>query len=138
MAEAQRQKWYYAQKIGAIGLKHGELVLVKADTFQGKRKIIDRWEDKPHKVVCQIVTDICSYEVKDQQGNSCILHHNLLLLVVSEAGIPLHVGVCQVWDGCTSATPVGSTPQGSDSKTTPQEVNGLAITPWSGNHPASG
>ena len=39
MAEAQRQKLYYDWKIGTIGLKPGNLVLIKADTFQGKRKI---------------------------------------------------------------------------------------------------
>ena len=32
-AEAQRQKQYYDQKIGAIGLKPGNLVIVKADAF---------------------------------------------------------------------------------------------------------
>ena len=57
IAEAQWQKWYYNWKIGTMDLKPG-LVLVKADTFQGKRKIKDRWEDKPHEVVCQIMTDI--------------------------------------------------------------------------------
>ena len=65
-AEAQRQKWYYNWKIGAVGLKHGDLVLVKADAFKGKRKIMDKWEDKPHEVVHQIMTDIPLYEVKDQ------------------------------------------------------------------------
>ena len=58
------------QKIGAIGLKPGDLVLVKADAFQGKRKIKERWEDKPHEMVHQIATDIPSYEVMDQQGQS--------------------------------------------------------------------
>ena len=139
MAEAQIQKQYYDQKIGTIGLKPGNLVLVKADTFQGKRRIMDRWEDKPHHVVHQIMMDIPSYEVKDQHGNSCILHHNWLLIVVSEAGIPLCMGVCQVWDGCTSPTPVKPTPRGSDSKTIPQEDNGLGLPsirlgrlPWGG------
>ena len=37
-----------------MDLKPGDLVLVKADAFQGKRKIKDKWEDKPHKVVHQI------------------------------------------------------------------------------------
>ena len=103
-AEAQRQKWYYDQKIGAVGLKPGNLVLVKADTFQGKRKIMDRWEDKPNEVMHQIATDIPLYKVKDQQGNSCVLHCNWLLLMASEAGIPLCMGVCQVWDRCTRVT----------------------------------
>ena len=57
-------------------LKPGDLVLVKADAFKGKRKIKDRWEDETCKMVHQIATDIPSYEVMDQQGQSCILHCN--------------------------------------------------------------
>ena len=76
MGEAQRQKQYYDQKIGAVDLKPGNLVLVKADAFQGKRKIKDRWEDKPHEVEHQVTTDIPLYEVTDQCGQSCILHCN--------------------------------------------------------------
>ena len=127
-AETQRQKWYYDQTIGTIGFKPGNLILVMADGFQGKRKIMDRWKDKPHEVVHQIMTYVPSYEVKDQYGNSHILHHNWILLVVSEAGIPLHVGVCQVQDECTSPTPVKPTLRWSGSKTTPQQYNGLVIT----------
>ena len=82
MAEAQRQNWYYNQKIGAVDLKPGNLILVKVDIFQGKRKINDRWEDKLHEVVCQIMTDIPLYEVKDQHGHSHILHCNQLLLIM--------------------------------------------------------
>ena len=73
---------------------------------------MESWEDKPHEVVSQIMTEVPSYEVKDQQENSCILHHNWLLLVASEAGISLCVGVCQVWDRCTSPTPVKPTLRG--------------------------
>ena len=128
MAEAQRQKHYYDQKIGAIGLKPGKLVPFKADAFQGKRKIMYRWEDKPHEVEHRIMTDAPLYEMKDQHGNSHILHYNQLLLIASEAGVSLCEGVCQVWDGCPSPTQVKHTPRGSDSKTMPQEDNGLAIT----------
>ena len=45
MAEAHQQKWYYDRKIGAVNLKPGNLVLVKADAFKGKRKGKDRWEE---------------------------------------------------------------------------------------------
>ena len=58
MAEALQQKWYYNRKIGAVNLKPGNLVLVKADAFKGKRKIKDRWEEDTCEVVCQITTDI--------------------------------------------------------------------------------
>ena len=42
MAEPQQQKQYFDQKIGTVNLKPGDLVLVKADAFQGKSKIKDR------------------------------------------------------------------------------------------------
>ena len=57
-------------------MKPGDLVLVKADAFKGKRKIKDRWEEDTWEVMCQIVTDIPSYEVTNQHGKSCILHGN--------------------------------------------------------------
>ena len=44
--EAQWQKWYYDWKIGTVDLKPGDLVIVKADTFKGKRKIKDKGEDE--------------------------------------------------------------------------------------------
>ena len=97
MAEAQRQKQYYDWKIGAIGLKPGNLVLVKADAFQGGRgRSRTDWGDKPHKGH-QIMTDVPSYEVKDQHGNTHILHRNWLFLIVSEDWCSL---VC----GCLSST----------------------------------
>ena len=45
-AEAPQQKWYYDRKIGTENLKPGDLVLVKADAWKGKRKIKDRWEEE--------------------------------------------------------------------------------------------
>ena len=73
-AEAHRQKWYYDHKIGVMNLKPGNLVLVKADTFKGKRKIRDMWEEETCEVVNQIATDVPSYEVMDQCRKSHILH----------------------------------------------------------------
>ena len=112
MAEAQWQKWYCDWKIGAMELEPGDLVLVKADAFKGKRKIKDRWEDKACEVVHQ----------------SCILHHSQLLLVPSETGVPLCVGICQAWDWCTSPTPVKPTPKGSGNMIMPWVASGLATT----------
>ena len=74
MAEARRKKWYYDQKIGTMNLKPGNLVLVKADAFNGKKKNRDMWEAETYEVVHQIMTDILSYEVMDQHGWSHILH----------------------------------------------------------------
>ena len=49
--EACQQKWYYDRKIGTVNLKPGDLVLVKADAWKGKRKIKDRWEEETWEVV---------------------------------------------------------------------------------------
>ena len=70
MAEACQQKWYYDRKIGAVNLKPGDLVLVKADAFKGKRKIKDRWEEETWELVHQITKDIPSYKVTNKQGKS--------------------------------------------------------------------
>ena len=70
MAEACRQKWYYDRKIDTVNLKPGDLVLVKADAWKGKRKIKDRWEEETWEVVCQIMRDIPSYKVINQQRRS--------------------------------------------------------------------
>ena len=103
---------YYDQKIGTMELKLGNLVLVKADAFKGRRKIKDRWEDETCEVMHQITTDIPSYEMTDQHGQSHILHNSWLLLITSETGILLCVGVHQAWDQCTSPTPVSQLPKG--------------------------
>ena len=76
--EACQQKWYYDRKIGTVNLKPGNLVLVKADTWKGKRKIKDRWEEDTWEMVHQIVADITSYKVMNQCGRSLKLassHH---------------------------------------------------------------
>ena len=109
-------------------MKPGDLVLVKADTFKGKRKIKDMWEDEACEVVHQITTDIPSYEVMDQHGQSGILHCNQLLLVQSATGGPLRVGVCRVQEQCASPNPVKPTPKGSGSEIMPQVDSGLVST----------
>ena len=57
-----------------------------------------------------------------------ILHCNQLLLVASVTGIPLHVGIHQAWDWCTSPTPVNPTPKGRGSKIMLWVDSGLATT----------
>ena len=78
-------------------------------------------------MVHQITTDVFSYKVTDQYGQSHILHWNQLL-VTSETGIPLCVGVHQAQDQCTSSTPAKPIPKQSDSETTPWVDSGLVIT----------
>ena len=46
----------------------GDLVLVKADAWKGKRKIKDRWDEETWEVSQQIAADVPSYEVTNQHG----------------------------------------------------------------------
>ena len=57
--EACQQKWYYDRKIGTMNLKPGDLVLVKADAWKGKRKIKDRWDEETWEVSQQIMQLMC-------------------------------------------------------------------------------
>ena len=79
--EACQREQYYNRKIGVVNLKPGNLGLVKADAWKGKRMIKDRWEEETWEVVCQIAADIPSYKVMNQHGWSWVLHWNWLLLV---------------------------------------------------------
>ena len=76
MAEACKQKQYYDRKIGSVNLKPGDVVLVKADAWKGKRKIKDRWKEETWEVVHQIVADIPSYKVMNQHRRSQVLYQN--------------------------------------------------------------
>ena len=51
ITEACQQKQYYDRKIGAVNLKPGDLVLVKANAWKGERKIKDRWKEETWEVV---------------------------------------------------------------------------------------
>ena len=121
-----------------MNLKPGNLVLVKADAFKGKRKIRDRWEEETCELVHQIVTYVPSYKVTDHCRWSHILHENQLLLIASEVGIPLCIGVCHAWDKCTSPTPCKPTSKGSEDMMMPQENSGWAVTQCSANKTSLG
>ena len=49
-----------------MNLKPGNLVLVKADAWKGKRKIKDRWDEETWEVSQQVMTGVPSYEVTNQ------------------------------------------------------------------------
>ena len=127
-AEACQQKWYYDRKIGTVNLKPGDLVLVKADAWKGKRKIKDRWEEETWEVVQQIAADVPSSEVTNQHRWSWVLHQNWLLLIMSEVGIPLCMGNHHTQDRCTSPFPCKITSIGGDDKRTPQEKVSKVVT----------
>ena len=128
ITESHQQKWYYDRNIGAENLKPGNLVLVKADAFKGKRKIKDRWDEETWEVVHHITTDIPSYELTNKNRKLHVLHQNQLPLVASEVGIPLCIGIHHAQDKCTSPTPCKPTSTGGETKMMPQENNGSVVT----------
>ena len=109
-------------------MKPGNLVLVKADAWKGKRKIKDWWDEETWEVSRQIMADVPSYKVTNQHGWSRVLHQNWLLLVASEVDIPLCMGTHHTHDRCTSPTPYKTTPLGGDAGLMPQEQDGKAVT----------
>ena len=70
------QKCNHDKSTSTVQLILGNIVLLKLDTFQGKRKVKDRWGDIDYEVICQVMTDMPMYEVHDKGGNVKVIHWN--------------------------------------------------------------
>ena len=72
----------------------GDVVLMKNDAFQGKRKVKDQWSETEYVVVCQVADGVPAYEVNDEAESMKTVHHNQLFLVATpkEAITPLGAG----------------------------------------------
>ena len=66
----------------------GDIVLMKLDTFQGKRKLKDQWSEAEYMVVHQVTDDLPMYEVQDDGRNVKIIHCNRLFLVATQRMMP--------------------------------------------------
>ena len=66
-SEAERQRQYYDHKANTISLELGDLVLLKANAYKGRRKVKDWWEEEPYEVEHRIAKGIPSYLMKNQQ-----------------------------------------------------------------------
>ena len=82
-SEADRQKWYFYRMTSTVQLMPGDIVLMKLDTFQGKRKVKDLWSEAEYMIVCQVTDDVPTYKVQDDGGNVKIIHHNQLFSVAT-------------------------------------------------------
>ena len=80
--EAQRQKWLYDCKVGAVELRPGDNVLVRLDAFRGqRRKLKNRWGGNLHMVVTHVADGIPAYVVKNiRTGKKKVVHRAGLLL----------------------------------------------------------
>ena len=110
--EAARQRWYYDRKAGAVALQSGDVVMVRADGFVGKRKVKDWWEDGGFIVESQL-EDWPVYKVRcptsdaKQKPKYRILHRNRLLLVTNEDDpvVPGQLAQAKVSPVVSNATP---------------------------------
>ena len=80
--EAQRQKWLYDRKAGAVELHPGDKVLVQLDAFRGQwQKLKNWWGDTLHMVVKCVADGIPAYEVEnDANKKRQVLYQAQLLL----------------------------------------------------------
>ena len=63
-------------------LKPGHVVLLKMDSYTGRRKTKNKWSYKHYTVLCQLGLDIPTYEMQAEGGSTHIVHHNLLFLLL--------------------------------------------------------
>ena len=94
-------------------LMPGDVVLMKLDAFQGKRKVKDRWSEVEYVVTHQVASDAPPYEVKDDGGNIKVTHPNRLFLVAPTRDTATPLGgnesvsyVSATWSALAELTPL--------------------------------
>ena len=85
-SKADQQKHNYDRATSTVELMPGDTVLKKADVFQGKRKVKDRWSKVEYEVICQVMNGVPLYKIKDASGNLQVAHHNRLFLLATLQG----------------------------------------------------
>ena len=111
--EVEQQKCYYDRATSTVQLMPGDIVLMKLDVFQGKRKVKDRWSKVEYVVVRQVANDVPTYEVKDDGRNIKVIHHNMLFLVAPTREAATNLGggesisyVSTAWSALAELTPL--------------------------------
>ena len=96
--EAQRQKWLYDHKVGAIELRPGDHILVRLDAFTGqRRKLKNWWGDDLHTVVARVADRIPTYVVKNNRtGKKKVVHQAQLLLWLADYGEPVRCNLVDI------------------------------------------
>ena len=93
--KAKIQKRYYNRTTSTMQLVPGNVVLMKSDTYQGKRKVKDQWSETEYMDGHQVTDGVPAYEVKDEAGSTKTVHCNRLFLVAIPVGdaMPLGAGM---------------------------------------------
>ena len=91
-SKADRQKWYYDKATSTTQLMLGDVILMKLDAFQGKRKVKDRWSEVEYVVTHQVTNYVPAYEVRDDSRNVKVTHRNRLFLVAPARDVAMPLG----------------------------------------------
>ena len=63
-------------------LKPGDIVLLKTDSYTGRRRTKNKWSYKNYTVLCQLGPDILTYKIQAEGGSTRIVHQNRLFLLL--------------------------------------------------------
>ena len=124
-SKVDRQKWYYDRATSTVQLIPGDVVLMKLDAFQGKRKVKDQWSKAEYVVMHQVADDVPVYEVRDDGRMVKVVHHNRLFLVApaKEDATPLGGSESISEEGTTQSSLAELSPLELESETPESEVD---------------
>ena len=109
-------------------LKPGDVVLLKTDSYTGRRKTKNKWSCENYTVLCQLGLDIPTYEIQAEGGSTRIVHQNRLFLLLPKQEddncVPL---VAALWTEVMDS--LGPSPgyAPSESGLVPEDVKTLAV-----------
>ena len=105
----------------------GDVILMKLDAFQGKRKVKDRWSEAEYMVIHQVTNDIPAYKVRDDGRNDKVTHHNRLFLVAParDDAMPLGGSKPVSYEGTIQSALVELTPLDWNSEMPESDVDGV-------------
>ena len=126
-SEADWQKQYYDRATRTVQLMLGDVILMKLDVFQGKRKAEDRWSEVEYVVTYQVANDVPMYEVRDDGRNVNVTHHNRPFLVAPTRDVTMPLGGSKSisYVGTTQSTLAELTPLECKSETSESDVEGV-------------
>ena len=111
--EVEWQKRYYDRATSTMQLMLGDVILMKLDAFQGKRKAKDRWSEVEYVVTHQVTNDMPAYKVKDDGRNIKVTHCNRLFLVAPMRDVTMPLGGSEsisymdtTWSALAELTPL--------------------------------
>ena len=128
-SEADRQNQYYDRATSTVQLIVGDVVLMKLDAFQGKRKVKDRSSKAEYVVVHQVADYVPMYEVTDDSRNVKVTQCNRLFLVdpAKDDAMPLGRSESISDEGATQSALVELTPLEWRSEMPESEVDEVLI-----------